>query len=372
MRASIEKIVQKEVVPKAGEIDETDEMPAGILNVFAETGLFSIFVPEEYGGSGGGLTELCIAMEEVAKGSVSCASYILGQAFGGLILDFGGSDAQKDKYFSRIMADWNVAFALTEPQGGSDLGGLQTRAIRTGDHYIVTGRKAFISNGGNADHYITLVRTDPGSAGTTRGLSFLWIERESVGFSFGKKERKMGYRGVPLVELIFDNVKVPAGQLVGMEGNGMALATKLLAYTRTGVAAWAIGNAQGALGYAVNYIKERRQFGRAVSDFQAMRFLVAELSTKIELARSLVYRIATMVDRKTEDLDDVVALASMAKYYSTDIGMEVTTQAVQMMGGYGYTKDFPVERMMRDAKALQIFEGTNEIQKLIISNAVLH
>ena len=181
----------------------------------------------------------------------------------------------------------------------------------------------------------------------------------------------MGYRGVPLVELIFDNVKVPAGQLVGMEGNGMALATKVFAYTRTGVAAWAIGNAQGALGHAVNYIKERRQFGRAVSDFQAMRFLVAELSTKIELARSLVYRIATMVDRKTEGQDDLMALASMAKYYSTDVGMEVTTQAVQMMGAYGYTKDFPVERMMRDAKALQIFEGTNEIQKLIISNAVL-
>ncbi|HDM76608.1 MAG TPA: acyl-CoA dehydrogenase [Deltaproteobacteria bacterium] len=371
MRTSIERMVQKEVVPRAAEIDEKDEVPKEILRIFSEMGIFSILVPEEYGGLGGGLTELCIAMEEVAKGSVSCASYILDQAFGALALRFAGSKVQKEKYYSKIMTDGNVAFAMTEPQAGSDLGGIRTKAERKGDYYLVNGRKCFITNGGYADYYITLVRTDPDSVGTTKGLSFLWIEKGTEGFSCGKKERKMGYRGVPVTELIFEDARVPVSQLLGQEGEGMKLARGLLAYTRTGVAAWAIGNAQGALENAINYIKERSQFGKMISEFQAIRFLIAELYTKIELARSLIYRIASMVDQNINITDEVVTLASMSKWYATDVAMEVTTQAVQMMGGYGYTKEFPVERMMRDAKALQIFEGTNEIQKIIIANAIL-
>lgn len=369
MRANIERMVRKDVIPRAGEIDEKDEVPTDILKILSEIGIFSIFVPEEFGGLAGGLTELCIAMEEVAKGSVACASYILDQTFGALALRFGGSEVQRKKYYPKIMTNGNVAFATTEPQGGSDLGGISTKAELKGDYYIINGRKAFITNGGYADFYVVLVRTDPKSLGTTKGLSFLWIEKETEGFSCGKKEKKMGYRGVPLTELIFDDAKVPATQLLGKEGEGMALARRLLAYTRTGVAAWAIGNAQGALENAINYIKERPQFGKMVSEFQAIRFLMAELATKIELVRSLIYRIASMVDQGV--MDEVITLASMAKWYSTDVAMEITTQAVQVMGGYGYTKDFPVERMMRDAKALQIFEGTNEIQKIIIANSIL-
>jgi len=368
MRKNIERMVEREIIPKAGIIDEKDEVPVEILKLFSEIGVFSILVPEKYGGLGGGLTELCIAMEEVAKGSVSCASYILDQAFGALTLLFGGDEAQKEKYYPDIMKDGNVAFATTEPQGGSDLGGITTRAIKEGNYYIINGRKAFITNGGYAKYYITLGRTDPNTTGT-KGLSFFWIEKQTEGFSIGKKEKKMGYRGVPLTELIFEDAKVPKGQLLFEENKGIELAKKLLAYTRTGVAAWAIGNAQGALENAINYIKMRPQFGKMLSEFQAIRFMIAELVTKVELTRSLIYRIASMMNSGA--MDDIIALASAAKWYSTDVAMEVTTQAVQVMGAYGYTQEFPVERMMRDAKALQIFEGANEIQKIIIAKHIL-
>lgn len=368
MRKSIEKMVINEVVPKAAEIDEKDEVPVEILNIFSEMGLFSILVPQEYGGMGGGLTELCITTEEVAKGLTSCASYILDQALGALALRFSENESLKKKYYPIIMLDGNVAFATTEPQGGSDLGGIQTKAILKDDYYLVNGRKSFITNGGYAKYYITLVRTDPGSAGT-KGLSFFWVEKGIEGFSFGKNERKMGYKGVSLAELKLDNAKVPRSQLLGEEGEGMELGRKLLAYGRTGIAAKAIGNARGALECAINYIKTRPQFGKIISEFQAIRFMMAELATKIELSRSLIYRIASMVDCGVTD--DVVPLASMAKWFSADVGMEVTTQAVQVMGAYGYTKEYPVERMMRDAKAFQILEGPNEIQKIIIARNIL-
>jgi alkylation response protein AidB-like acyl-CoA dehydrogenase len=369
MRKNIQRMVQEKVVPRAAEIDEKDEVPIDILKIFSEMGLFSILVPGEYGGLGGGLTEFCIAMEEVARGSVACSSYILGQAFGALALRFAGNEAQKEKYYPKIIIDGNVSFVLTEPQGGSDLGGIQTKAVLRGTHYLINGRKSFITNGGYAEYYITLVRTDPGSIGT-KGLSFFWIEKNTEGLSFGKNEKKMGYRGVSLTELIFDDAKVPQSQFLGEEGKGMELARRFLTYSRTGIAAKAIGNAQAALENALRYIRERPQFGKMISEFQAIRFMMAELATKVELSRSLIYRIASMVDNGV--MDDVIPLASMAKWYSTDVGMEVTTQVVQVMGACGYTREFPVERMMRDAKALQILEGTNEIQKIIIAQHILH
>lgn len=369
MRKNIKRMVQREVVPRAEEIDEKDEIPRDILRIFSEMGLFSILVPEEYGGLGGGLTEFCIAMEEVSRGSPACSSYILGQAFGALALRFAGNGSQKEKYYPKIIMDGNVSFVLTEPQGGSDLGGIQTKAVLRGNHYFINGRKSFITNGGYAEYYITLVRTDPGSTGT-KGLSFFWIEKNTEGLSFGKNEKKMGYRGVSLTELIFDDAKVSQSQFLGEEGKGMELARRFLAYSRAGIAAKAIGNAQAALEIAIRYIKERRQFGKMVSEFQAIRFMMAELATKVELSRSLIYRIASMVDNGV--MDDVIPLVSMAKWYSTDVGMEVTTQAVQVMGASGYTREFPVERMMRDAKALQILEGPNEIQKIIIAQNILH
>lgn len=369
MRKNIKRMVQREVVPRAEEIDEKDEIPRDIPRIFSEMGLFSILVPEEYGGLGCGLTEFCIAMEEVARGSVACASYILGQAFGALALRFAGNESQKEKYYPKIIMDGNVSFVLTEPQGGSDLGGIQTKAVLRGNHYLINGRKSFITNGGYAEYYITLVRTDPGSIGT-KGLSFLWIEKNTEGLSFGKNEKKMGYRGVSLTELIFDDAKVPQSQFLGEEGKGMELARRFLAYSRTGIAAKAIGNAEAALENAIRYIKGRPQFGKMISEFQAIRFMMAELATKVELSRSLIYRIASMVDNGVTD--DVIPLVSMAKWYCTDVGMEVTTQAVQVMGACGYTREFPVERMMRDAKALQILEGPNEIQKIIIAQNILH
>jgi alkylation response protein AidB-like acyl-CoA dehydrogenase len=368
MRENIEKMVRKDIAPKAAEIDEKDEVPVDILKIMSGMGFFSILVPEEYGGLGCGLTELCITMEEVAKGSVSCASFILGQVFGALSLRFAGNEAQKEKYYSEIMKDANVSFALTEPQGGSNLGGIRTKAVLRGDYYIINGRKSFISNGGYASYYITLVRTDPDSVGT-RGLSFFWIEKKTEGFSIGTKERTMGCKGIPLAELIFEDAMVQKSQLLGEEGKGIELARRLLAYTRTAVASWAIGNAQAALEATISYIKERPQFGKMISEFEAIRFRVAELATKIELVRSLIYRITSMVDKGV--MDEIIPLASMAKWYATDVAMEVTTQAVQAMGAYGYTQEFPVERMMRDAKGLQIFEGTNEIQKIIIAKHIL-
>lgn len=368
MRENIEKMVRKDIAPKAAEIDEKDEVPVDILKIMSGMGFFSILVPEEYGGLGCGLTELCITMEEVAKGSVSCASFILGQVFGALCLRFVGNEAQKEKYYSEIMKDANVSFALTEPQGGSNLGGISTKAVLKGDYYIINGRKCFITNGGYASYYITLVRTDPDSVGT-RGLSFFWIEKKTEGFSIGAKERTMGCKGIPLAELIFEDAMVQKRQLLGEEGKGIELARRLLAYTRTAVASWAIGNAQAALEATISYIKKRPQFGKMISEFEAIRFRVAELATKIELVRSLIYRITSMVDKGV--MDEIIPLASMAKWYATDVAMEVTTQAVQAMGAYGYTQEFPVERMMRDAKGLQIFEGTNEIQKIIIAKHIL-
>jgi len=284
MRKNIKRMVQREVVPRAEEIDEKDEIPRDIPRIFSKMGLFSVLVPEEYGGLAGGLTELCIAMEEVAKGSVVCT-------------------------------DGNVSFVLTEPQGGSDLGGIQTKAALRGNHYFINGRKSFITNAGYAEHYITLVRTDPGSIGT-KGLSFFWIGKNTEGLSFGKNEKKMGYRGVSLTELIFDDAKVPQSQFLGEEGKGMELAREFLAYSRTGIAAKAIGNAQGALENAIRYTKERPQFGKMISEFQAIRFMMAELATKVELSRSLIYRIASMVDKGV--MDDVIPLVSMAKWYSTE------------------------------------------------------
>lgn len=368
MRANIEKMVRKDIAPRASEVDEKDEVPVDLLKIMGGMGIFSILVPEEEGGLGGGLTELCIAMEEIAKGSVSCASYILGQAFAALSLRLAGTKAQKEKYYPEIMKDANVAFATTEPQGGSDLGGIRTKAVLKGDHYVINGRKSFITNAGYAEYYITLVRTDPNSVGT-RGLSFFWIGKKTEGFGIGTKERKMGCKGVPLAELIFEDATVQKSQLLGEEGKGMELARRLFSFTRTGVAAWGIGNAQAALETAISYIKERPQFGKMISEFQAIRFMVAEMATKIEVARSLIYRIASMVDN--EVMDEILPFASMAKWYATDVAMEVTTKAVQVLGAYGYTQEFPVERMMRDAKGLQIFEGTNEIQKIIIADHML-
>lgn len=368
MRANIEKMVRQDIAPRASEVDEKDEVPVDLLKIMGGMGIFSILVPEEEGGLGGGLTELCIAMEEIAKGSISCASYILGQAFAALSLRLAGTKAQKEKYYPEIMKDANVAFATTEPQGGSDLGGIRTKAVLKGDHYVINGRKSFITNAGYAEYYITLVRTDPNSVGT-RGLSFFWIGKKTEGFGIGTKERKMGCKGVPLAELIFEDATVQKSQLLGEEGKGMELARRLFSFTRTGVAAWGIGNAQAALETAISYIKERPQFGKMISEFQAIRFMVAEMATKIEVARSLIYRIASMVDN--EVMDEILPFASMAKWYATDVAMEVTTKAVQALGAYGYTQEFPVERMMRDAKGLQIFEGTNEIQKIIIADHML-
>lgn len=368
MRANIEKMVRQDIAPRASEVDEKDEVPVDLLKIMGGMGIFSILVPEEEGGLGGGLTELCIAMEEIAKGSISCASYILGQAFAALSLRLAGTKAQKEKYYPEIMKDANVAFATTEPQGGSDLGGIQTKAVLKGDHYVINGRKSFITNAGYAEYYITLVRTDPNSVGT-RGLSFFWIGKKTEGFGIGTKERKMGCKGVPLAELIFEDATVQKSQLLGEAGKGMELARRLFSFTRTGVAAWGIGNAQAALETAISYIKERPQFGKMISEFQAIRFMVAEMATKIEVARSLIYRIASMVDN--EVMDEILPFASMAKWYATDVAMEVTTKAVQALGAYGYTQEFPVERMMRDAKGLQIFEGTNEIQKIIIADHML-
>src|SRR3972149_2909711 len=369
MKTNIKRMFLEKVIPRAAEIDEKDEVPIDILKIFSEMGLFSILVPEEHGGLGGGLTEFCIAMEEVARGSAACSSYILGQAFGALALRFAGNEFQKEKYYPKIMMDGNVSFVLTEPQGGSNLGGIQTKAVLRGNHYFINGRKSFITNGGDAEYYITLVRTDPGSIGT-KGLSFFWIEKNTEGLSFGKNEKKMGYRGGSFRELIPDDAQVPQSQFLGEEGKGMELARNFLAYSRTGIAAKAIGNAQAALENAIRYIKERPQFGKMISEFQAIRFTMAELATKVELSRSLIYRIASMVDNGV--MDDIIPLVSMAKWYSTDVGMEVTTQAVQVMGACGYTRAFPVERMMRDAKALQILEGPNEIQKIIIAQNILH
>lgn len=361
------QIAEEKVVPVREELDEKEAFPWEIVKVLAQSDLFGLFIPEEYGGLGKGCLELCLAVEELSRACVGVSTSYAANALGTYPILLFGSDEQKRRYLPDISAGKRlVAFGLTEANAGSDAAGIQTTAKLQGDTYNLNGTKQWITNGGEAEIYTVIAMTDRSKG--PRGASAFIVEKGTPGFTFGKKERKMGIRASVTRELIFDNCRIPKENLIGKEGMGFIVAMKTLDSSRTGVGAQGLGVAQGAFDEAVKFARQRVQFGHPIISFQAIQHMLADMATEIEAARALIYSVARYIDSGAKDVSKESA---MAKVFATDIGMRVTTDAVQIMGGSGYMREYPVEKMMRDAKILQIYEGTNQIQRNVIGQELI-
>jgi len=357
------QIAVEKIVPVRAELDEHNRFPSEIMKALAQADLLGLYIPEEYGGLGKKSLELCIAVEELSKACVGVSTSYAANALGTYPVLLYGSEAQKKKYLPDIASGKRlVAFGLTEANAGSDAGGVQTTAKLDGNEYVINGTKQWITNGGEADIYTVIAITDKSKG--PRGASAFIVEKGTPGFTFGKKENKMGIRASSTTELIFNNCRIPRENLVAKEGMGFIVAMKTLDSSRTGVGAQGVGVAQGAIDEAIKFAKQRVQFGQPITSFQAVQHMLADMQTLTEAARSLVYSVARFVDSGAKD---VSRASAMAKLFATDIAMKVTTDAVQVMGGSGYMKEYPVEKMMRDAKILQIYEGTNQIQRNVIA-----
>ncbi len=364
------EIAEKEIRPVATEYDHSGEFPWPIVKVLAECDLFRVYIDEKYGGIAGGTPtmNMVLVTEELSRACAGIALSFAGTALGAMPILLSGSDEQKQRYLPDIAAGKRLcAFALTEPQAGSDAGGIRTTALRDGDHYVLNGTKQWITNGGEAEIYTVIALTNPSKG--PRGASALIVEKDTPGFKFGKKEDKMGIRASATRELIFEDCRVPAANLIGREGTGFITAMRTFDASRPGVGAQALGIAQGALDLAVAYACERRQFGSPVSSFQGLRFLLADMAMKVEAARALIYATSRYVDSNPKERPTMYS--AMSKCFASDIAMEVTTDAVQVFGGYGYMRDYPIEKYMRDAKITQIYEGTNQIQREEISKILI-
>lgn len=361
------RIAEEKVVPVREELDDKEEFPWEIMKVLAQSDLFGLFIPEEYGGLGKGCLELCIAVEELSRACLGVATTYAANALGTSPILLFGSEEQKKKYLPDIAAGKRlVAFGLTEANAGSDAAGIQTTAKLDGNEYILNGTKQWITNGGEAEVYTIIAMTDRSKG--ARGASAFIVEKGTPGFNFGKKEKKMGIRASATRELIFDNCRIPKDNILSREGMGFIITMKTLDNSRTGVGAQGVGVAQGAFEEAVKFAKQRIQFGHPVISFQAVQHMLADMATEIEAARALVYSVARYIDSGAKEISKESA---MAKVFATDMAMRVTTNAVQVMGGSGYMREYPVEKMMRDAKILQIYEGTNQIQRNVIGLSLI-
>ena len=367
VRQMVREFAVNEVKPIAAEIDETERFPMENVKKMGELGMMGIPFPKELGGAGGDVLSYIITVEELSK--VCGTTGVIVSAHTSLcasLLYENGTPSQKEKYLIPLAKGEKIgAFGLTEPGAGTDAAGQQTTAVLDGDNYILNGSKIFITNGGVADTFIVFAMTDKSQG--TRGISAFIVEKDFPGFSIGKKEDKLGIRASSTTELIFEDCVIPKENLVGKEGKGFGIAMKTLDGGRIGIAAQALGIAEGAYEEAVKYMKERKQFGRPLSAFQGLQWMISEMNTKIEAARHLVYKAAWLKQNKLPYSVD----AAKAKLFAAEVAMDVTTKAVQIHGGYGYTKEYPVERMMRDAKITEIYEGTSEVQKMVISGAAL-
>ncbi len=367
IKQMVKSFALNEVKPIAAEVDETERFPMENVKKMGELGMMGIPFDKKYGGAGGDVLSYILTVEELSKvcattGVIVSAHTSLGA---GAINDFG-TEEQKQKYLVPLAKGEKIgAFGLTEPGAGTDAAGQQTVAVLDGDHYVLNGSKIFITNGGVADTFVIFAMTDKKQG--TRGISAFIVEKDFPGFSIGKVEDKLGIRGSSTTELIFENCIVPKENLIGKEGKGFGMAMKTLDGGRIGIAAQALGIAEGAYEEAIKYMKERKQFGRNLGAFQGLQWMIAEMDTKIEAARHLVYKAAWLKQNKLPYSVE----AARAKLFAAEVAMEVTTKAIQIHGGYGYTKDYPVERMMRDAKITEIYEGTSEVQKMVISGAAL-
>jgi alkylation response protein AidB-like acyl-CoA dehydrogenase len=367
IRDTARQIAEEKVVPVRAELDEKEEYPHEIMKVMAQSDLFGIFIPEEYGGLSMGSLELCIAVEEISRACLGVSTSYAANALGTYPILLSGSEEQKKKFLPGIAAGEKfAAFGLTEANAGSDAGGIQTTAKLEGNEYVLNGTKQWITNAGVADVYTVIAITD--RAKGPRGASAFIVEKDTPGFSFGKKEKKMGIRASTTAELVFEDCRIPKENLIAKEGMGFLVAMKTLDSSRTGVGAQGVGVAQGALDEAIKFARERVQFGHPVISFQAVQHMLADMATMTEAARALVYSVARWIDTGAKDVSKASA---QAKYFATDVGMKVTTDAVQVMGGSGYMREYPVEKMMRDAKILQIYEGTNQIQRNVVGQALI-
>jgi len=367
IRDLAKEIAEDKIIPVRAELDEKEEFPWDIMNTLAQSDFMGIYIPEEYGGMGKGGFEFILAVEELSKACLGVSTSYAANALGTYPILLYGSDGQKKKYLPVIASGKKlVAFALTEANAGSDAAGVQTTAKLEGNEYVLNGTKQWITNAGEAEIYTVIAITDRNKG--ARGASAFIVEKGTPGFSFGKKENKMGIRASSTRELIFENCRIPKENLISKEGMGFIVAMKTLDKSRTGVGAQGVGVAHGAFEAAANYAKDRHQFGKPVISIQAIQHILADMATQIEAARALVYAVAKYIDSEAKDISKESA---MAKLFATDIAMKVTIDAVQVMGGAGYMREYPVEKMMRDAKILQIYEGTNQIQRNVIGQALI-
>ena len=366
-RASIRELVQDKIAPRAAEIDEADEYPHDVDEALVKAGFAGVSYPEEYGGAGGGAVELCILVEEISKVCAGVSLIPAVNKLGAIPVLLGGTAEQKKLVCTGLTnGDHRMSYCLTEPGSGSDAAAMRSKATRDGDDWIIKGSKRFITGAGASDLYTYFAVTDPdGKKG--RNITCFLVSSDMDGFELGRKEDKMGIRGSPTREVILNGVRVPSENVVGEVNQGFQLAMRTLDFSRPTVAAQALGIAQGAFDFAVGYCKEREQFGQPIAGFQGMQFMFADMAMKIETARMAVYRAATAVD---ESAADVSYWAAIAKCYASDVAMSVTTDCVQALGGYGYIREYPVERFMRDAKITQIYEGTNQIQRVVLARQI--
>ena len=361
------QIAEEKIKPIRAHYDESNEFPHEIIKIFADADLCGLYIEEAYGGMGGGVMDLSIAVEEFSKVCSGIALSLAATALGTFPIILFGTPEQKQKHLTRIAkGQVMAAFGLTEAGAGSDASGIKTTAVLDGDHYVLNGTKQWITNGGEADVYSVIAITNRTKG--PRGASAFIVEKGTPGFTFGKKENKMGIRASATRELVFQDCRIPKANILGKEGIGFIVAMKTLDQSRPGVAAQALGIAAGALDEAVRYARERHQFGKPIAAFQGVQFMLADMATQVEAARTLVYAAARHIDSGAKEVSKISA---MAKLFASDTAMRVTTDAVQVLGGYGYMKEYPVEKMMRDAKITQIYEGTNQIQREVIALALI-
>jgi alkylation response protein AidB-like acyl-CoA dehydrogenase len=367
IRDLIRDLARERIAPRAAEIDKSAEFPWDVVELFRDHEVFGILFDEEYGGLGASALMTLVAIEEVSKVCATSGLIIAVQELGSLGIKLAGTDEQKQRFLPRLASgEWLAAYALTEPGSGSDSAAMRSEARRRGDEYVLNGSKRFITNAGVASLYVVFAKTDP-DAGHA-GISAFVVEADAPGFSVGRIEPKMGIKGSTTGEVFFDDCRIPADNLLGEEGEGFKIAMRILDRSRPGIAAQGLGIAQGATDYALEYARTRETMGRPIANHQLVAATLADMETKCEAARGLLYKVGQLID---EDAPDLTKYSAMAKLYCTDVAMEVATDAVQILGGYGYMQEYPVERMMRDAKITQIYEGTNQIQRLVIAREML-
>ncbi len=360
------QITEEKIIPVRAELDQKEEFPWDIMKDMAQADLFGLYIPEEYGGLGGGTMENCLAVEQLAMGCIAVTTTYAASALGGYPILLFGTEEQKQHYLPDIAAGKKlVAFGLTEANAGSDAAGIQCTAVEDGDAWVLNGTKQWITSGGEAEVYTIIAMTDRHKG--ARGATAFIVEKGDEGFSFGKKEKKMGLRASSTRELVFNNCRIPKDRMLGRRGQGFIIAMRTLDLARPGIGAIGVGLAQAALDESVKYARQRVQFGQPIISFQAIQHMLADMATSIEASRALVYAVARTIDAGEKNFSK---LSAMAKLFPTDVAMKVTTDAVQILGGYGYMQDYPVEKMMRDAKILQIYEGTNQIQRNVIGQAL--